>query len=556
MSGANSRQTGGSPYDTSIANSIFGSSYARRQSLRKLLRLATAGRRGAPNEPDPRLARRRALYVIAAILIAVSVWIQFPLLLVCGLLVLGITVVPEIWYRFGLRGLTVSHEIESSRVHFGDVVTVPLTLENRSLLPLPMVESTDGFPEALPVLGLRLSHSTRTGIASLTRTLRLWTYQRVRRRYYLRATQRGAFTFGPTVISITDPFGVLTREQLFDTSRALLVHPLVAPLERFGLEPRAIFGEYESRVRLLEDPLRIAGVREYVPGDDPRRVHWKATARLGTLQSKVLDPSTQRTVIIALDVRTFNRAQLGWDPDLAEYGIAVAASVAAWAARHGYAVGLIANGVFSSVNPDAEGRTERPFATVRSSDVPRLRLAPSARPEQLTRILDSLARLIMFGGAPMGPLLASEMRSAPSGASIVYVGLESLVDATTLIALRRAKLHGHGVSLVLTSRDIGDPLGDADTSHDLHVIGFPVYHVGGRERWRALLAETLHDLPTRMAVDTLTEAQLTAERELIKQKRQERLEHKRMTTVNEHTHVPEPQQRSADVEQTPTLAQP
>lgn len=555
MNDANSRQTGGSPYDASVANSMFGGSYAGRQSVRKLLRRAASQKR-TPSEPDPRLERRRPLYVIAAILIGLSVWIQFPLLLVCGLLVLGIAAVPEVWYRFGLRGLAVTHEIESSRVHFGDIVTVPLTLENRSLLPLPMVESTDGFPEALPVLGLRLGHSTRTGVASLTRAMRLWAYQRVRRRYYLRATQRGAFTFGPTVISVTDPFGVIAREQSFDTSRALLVHPLVAPLERFGLEPRAIFGEHESRVRLLEDPLRIAGVREYVPGDDPRRVHWKATARLGALQSKVLDPSTQRTVIIALDVRTFNRAQLGWDPDLAEYGIAVAASVAAWATRHGYAVGLIANGVFSSINPDAEGRMERQSASVRSSDVPRLRLAPSARPEQLTRMLDSLARLIMFGGAQMGPLLASEMRSAPSGASLVYVGLESLVDATTLIALRRAKMNGHIVSLVLTSRESGDPLGDADTSHDLHVTGFPVYHVGGRERWRALMAEALHDLPARMAVDTPTEAQLTAERELIKQKRQERLERTRTATPNEQAISPDTQRRSADVEQTPTLAQP
>ncbi len=509
-----------------------------------------------PSEPDERLERRRPLYLIAALLIGLSIWIQFPLLFVCGLLVLGIAAVPEIWYRFGLRGLTVSHEVESSRVNFGDIVTLPLTLENRSLLPLPIVESIDGFPEALPVLGLRLGHSTHASMAALARTLRLWAYQRVRRRYYVLATQRGAFTFGPTWISVADPFGVITRDVTFDTQRAVLVHPLVAPLERFGIEPRAIFGEHESRVRLLEDPLRIAGVREYVPGDDPRRVHWKATARLGTLQSKVLDPSTQRTVIIALDVRTFNRAQLGWDPDLAEYGIAVAASVAAWAVRHGYAVGLIANGIFSSINPDAEGRLERQSAAARSGESPRLRLAPSARPEHLTRILDSLSRLVMFGGAPMGPLLAQEMRTAPSGASLVYVGLESLVDTTTLIALRRATLNGHGVSLVLTSREIGDPLGDADFTHGLHVTGFPIFRVGGRERWRALMAEALHGLPARTAIEAPNEAHLESERELIKRKQQERQARKDQISLKEQTVSPNTQRRDADAERAPTLVQP
>ena len=77
---------------------------------------------------------------------------------------------------------------------------------------------------------------------------------------------------------------------------------------------------------------------------------------MGALQSKLLDPSTQRTLLIALDVRTFNRAQLGYDPDLAELGIAVAASVAAWATERGYAVGLISNGAISNITPERAGR--------------------------------------------------------------------------------------------------------------------------------------------------------------------------------------------------------
>ena len=533
-----------SAYTASVANSLVGRSMWGRMRMRQLLRLRELPAR-PKTLPDPQLTQRRPLYIIALLLILVGFLTQYALLLVCGLLVLGIAAVPELWYRFGLRGLVITREIESARASFGSVVTVPLTVENRKLLPLPMVETEDTFPEALTVLGVRLGVSSKPGSADLTRSLRLWAYQRVRRRYYLRAIQRGAYALGPTVVRVTDPFGILAREGAFDTTRMLLTHPLIAPLERFGLTPRAIFGDHASRLRLLEDPLRVAGIREYSPGDDPRRVHWKATARLGTLQSKLLDPSTQRTLLIALDVRTFNRAQLGYDPDLAELGISVAASVAAWATERGYAVGLIANGTFSTIGIDTKRLPSPPTPSAgiaAAPTLPRLRLEPAARPEQLTLILDSLARLQLYGGAPMGPLLMHEMRSLPSGATLVYVGLESLVDVPTIAALRRAQSSGHAVSLVLTTRDDDDPFAEPDGARNLNATSLPAHYVGGRARWRALVAEALGDLPPRRAIEIPSDEHLAAERKLIASQRQARVA-RRASRKDDESHAQSDQQR-------------
>jgi uncharacterized protein (DUF58 family) len=484
--------------------------------MRQLLRLRGANP-GERKPADLNLTRRRPLYIIAALLILASALTQYAPILICGLLLLGIALTPELWYRFGLRGLLVTRELENGRVAFGKVITVPLTVENGKLLPLPMVETVDEFPETLTVLGARLGISARPGSALLSRGMRLWAFQRMRRRYYVRAIQRGAYSVGPTLVRVTDPFGILTREETIETRRSLLVHPLIAPLERFDLTPRAIFGDSASRLRLLEDPLRVAGARDYAPGDDPRRVHWKATARLGTLQSKVLDPSTQRTLIIALDVRTFRRAQLGYDPELAELAIAAAASVAAWATERGYAVGLVANSAVSMISAENDGRPQRsqPGAVATAYALPRLRLEPAARPEQLTMILDSLARVLLFGGSSMGSLLTEEMRSAPSGATLVYVGLESLVEVSAIIALRRIRATGRAVSLVLTTRDDDDPFTQDDEAHDLHAVGLPIHYIGGRARWQALVAEALGDLPPRAATDMATDEHLAAERELI-----------------------------------------
>jgi len=491
---------------------------------------------------------------MALLLILASLLTHYALLLVCGLLVLGIAFVPELWYRFGLRGLVVTRETENVRAAFGSVITDTLIAENSKLLPLPMVETEDDLPEPLPVLGARLGLSNRPGSARLTRGLRLWAFQRVRRHQYVRTVQRGVYTLGPTIVRVTDPFGILTREASFDTRRVLLAHPLVAPLDRFGLSPQAIFGDHAARVRLLEDPMRVAGIREYMQGDDPRRVHWKATARLGSLQSKLLDPSTQRALIIALDVRTFSRAQMGYDPDLAELGIATAASVAAWAMEHRYAVGLISNGVFSNVAPDHDGRPLPTHSGSGGLDLPRLRLEPAAHPEQLTRVLDSLARLVLFGGAPMAPLLVHEMRSAPAGAMLVYVGLDSLVDVAAIVALRRVQMSGHAVSLVLTARDADDPFAELDGSRELQGTTLPTHYIGGRARWQAMLAEALGELPARQATDMPSDEQLVVERRLIAEQRQARTA-RRGRRKDDESHA-EPDQERRDDEATQSDAPP
>lgn len=540
------RNAAPSAYTTSVTNSVMGHDIFGRLSVRQLLRISDLLRRGRPADPD--LVARRPLYIIAGLLLLTGALTQFAPIFICGLLLLGIAITPELWYRFGLRGLVVTREMESGHASFGQIVAVPLAVENRKLLPLPMVETVDEFPEDLTVLGARLNLSTRPGSALLPRALRLWAYQRVRRRYYLRAIHRGAFVIGPTHVSVTDPFGILTREEVIDTRRALLVHPPIAPLDRFDLSPRAIFGESASRRRLLEDPLRVAGIREYAPGDDPRRVHWKATARMGALQSKLLDPSTQRTLLIALDVRTFQHAQLGYDPELAELGIAVAASVAAWAAERGYAVGLAANGLVSGVDIQTDGRQDtRSPAGAALQAPPLVRLAPSVRPEQLTLILDSLARVSLFGGQPLGPMLNEAMRTAPTGATLVYVGLESLVDVSALIALRRIQANGHGVLLALTSREDDDPFAQQDAGHDLHAAGLAIHHVGGRARWRSLLAEQLGDLPARRATDEVNPEHLEIERRMIAGQRRARDAWRQRATHEESqdSHA-ETQQRRGD----------
>ena len=363
------------------------------------------------------------------------------------------------------------------------MVEVELRVENRKPMPLPWLEVNDEFPQGLSVIGRQLLPSPRIGRATLRQTLAVSAYQRVRRRYRLLAVERGVFHFGPTVIRTSDPFALLTAEQERDSVATLVAYPLAPSIERLGPAPLTPFGVSRSHLRLLEDPLRVSGVREYLPGDEPRRIHWKATARMGTLQSKLYDPSTRHTLIIFLDLRIWPGANTATDGELTELAISTAASVTAWAQTQGYAVGLCANGA-----PDSIGSAEGESAALQRAGERLLRLAPSANPRQLGVTLDALARLQTLRPARMDALLDYERARIGVGATAVYIGAQTALDDGTLAALRRIQARGHPLTLLLTAADAD---GDAPASEALAGLDWRI--IGGRSLWRKLQREALGD---------------------------------------------------------------
>jgi uncharacterized protein (DUF58 family) len=497
QSRASSRER--APQELDSLNFSSGTVYMRRRIRRFKLR-----NRG---EEDEVLSARRPYYVGIVLLMILSIFFGQALLFIAAILLLAIIVTPEIWYRYGLRQLTVERRPATTRAVFGDTTEISLVVENRKPLPLPSLDIADDFPDALPVVGMRLRLSSKQDTAILSNLVALWAYQRLRRRYRVHAVARGAYRFGPMTLRASDPFGILTREVVLDAPAVLLVHPLVAPLERFGLPSHAPFGERKSPRRLLEDPLRVSGIRAYEPGDEPRRIHWKATARTGTLQSKVYEPATRHTVAIFLETRTYSRAFMGYDPDLVELVISAAASVAMWGLGQGYAVGLYSNGNVAMPELNSEHiasgiATEQPRAAttadatetdwsqqrLRAAATLRLRIPPASRTEQGTRLLDGLARLLPYYGHPMNDIIATEAARLSFGATIVYIGTESAVDVPLILALRQLRARGHEVTLLLARSDLA---GDAVPSNALYLADLPVHYIGGRERWHELEGDVL-----------------------------------------------------------------
>src|SRR5713226_1827276 len=446
----------------------------------------------------------RRWYYLGPLLIAASIPFLQTLLIVVGLLALVVVGTTDIWYTYCLRQLHYQRQFSEQRVLFGEEVSLSLTVENAKLLPLPWLEVEDTIPRALTMAGQQLRVSIIGDTAILDNLFSARWYERVTRRYTIQCNARGVHKFGPAVMRSGDVFGFLSNEETLANWQYLLVYPLVVPLTRFNLPSRHPFGERRAPRRLLEDPSRVIGVRDYAYGDSLRRIHWKATARMMQLQSKVYEATTTYTLVIFLNVNTQFDTMLGIQPELQELAICAAASVSDWAINEGYAVGLYANtlmfmpdeqvhleprkeneqGSASKGNEAAtlpRAREEQgagtPGATVAALlKRRRIHLPPATSEEQRRRIMDVLARIQPYFGSTLEEVIHAERSRLPAGATIIII--TSTVTDQLLDTLTHLKQSGHAVTILFVG----------ENPSPTRLAGLPIYSLGGKTAWENLEA--------------------------------------------------------------------
>jgi uncharacterized protein (DUF58 family) len=158
--------------------------------------------------------------------------------------------------------------------------------------------------------------------------------------YPLTARRRGSYELGPLVVRWGDPFGLTRREAVLADTVELLVHP--------GVEQ----AEDRPLTRMFEDPpvrppisrpwpqgLEFYGMRRYAPGDDVRRVVWRAYARTGQLLVREAEQGITDKVTVLLDQDMTNHTS--GDPSASfEAAVKAAASVGVRHLRDGFSVTL------------------------------------------------------------------------------------------------------------------------------------------------------------------------------------------------------------------------
>jgi uncharacterized protein (DUF58 family) len=302
------------------------------------------------------------------------------------------------------------------RVFHGD--TVAVEYEVGSDRTVPWVSLVDPVPFALGPSVRWVTSLQRNGRAS--------------HRVEFRASRRGLHRLGPTVVSSGDTFGARTVQGRPKAATRLLVYPRIEGIERLGLTPRALEQIRPTKRPSIPDPTRVVGVRDYVAGDTLRHIHWTASARVGSLQVKKLQPSTARTVVLAVDLSWPHHPAPGRRRSM-EIGITAASSIA----HH-----------LVTVSDESVGLrawcTDSPTGRAVMVDLP-----SSRGTQHLSAVLEHLARADLVRREAPGVLL--DPANHQFGSSVVlFTGVIGEGHVAPLIRLRRI---GHEVSVVTTAGD-------------------------------------------------------------------------------------------------------
>lgn len=355
------------------------------------------------------------------------------------------------WSRRSLKGIRFNRSF-ITRAFIGEDVHIKLEIKNNGWLPIPWIR----IHESLPVeLSGPDSFQYVTNIGS--RTHKVYNYQ-------VKARQRGYYPVGPISFWTSDILGLSTSDlRVEGASEYLIVYPKIIHLTKVAFPSKSPLGTMRHHQPIFEDPTRVIGKRDYLPGDSLRRIDWKSTAMTGRMQVKLFEPSIALDTVILLNLNAedyYQRTRIA-DTELA---VVIAASIANWIVGKQQSVGIMVNGI------DPLGKDENPeFIPSRTGR------------NNLMRVLDVLARIKVGKCPDFTEKLRYQRSSLSWGTTLTIItgsANEELIDE-----LFQAKRSGLNVSLILA----GTVPASREIVHRAGFFGIPSVNIP-RERdmdiWR------------------------------------------------------------------------
>lgn len=253
----------------------------------------------------------QSLLALGVVVTAFAVWLNWHEFVQLGAVVLGLLVVGMIWQLLPGRP-TVTLALRPSRMIEGG--TPPAVTLHVQAGASPML-----FPKFTVPVG-RHDVSVRSPFLS--------PFAHHAETFLLPALPRGVHTVGPVSYDKTDPVGLVTRRFGTGSALELFVAPRVTDLTVFaGGLTNDLDGATSQQISMSD--LAFHALREYVPGDDLRHVHWRSSAKAGELLVRQYHETRRGHVTILVDASTTSYRRLR-DFELA---VSVAASIALRAVR-------------------------------------------------------------------------------------------------------------------------------------------------------------------------------------------------------------------------------
>lgn len=151
-------------------------------------------------------------------------------------------------------------------------------------------------------------------------------------------SRRGVIRVGPVRSVRVDPLDLIRSETDWSGHLDLYVHPVTVALDH---DHPGVLRDIEGVTTqdLSSNDVSFHALREYVPGDDRRNIHWLTTARTGRLMVRQFEETRRSHLLIVVSI---NQSDYASDEDL-ERAISVAGSLARNAMHHEREVTIVSS---------------------------------------------------------------------------------------------------------------------------------------------------------------------------------------------------------------------
>ena len=432
-----------------------------------------------------RLTRRGRTFAALGILAILGGYaLSMPILLYAGCFALALPLMAAVFVRSRDSALSVTRRFAFPVVEAGTTSRVTLRVDNNARTALRGVHWADGLPWHpwgtasgwLPPLSARLGGLAQRNAAQLT--------------YSLTPQDRGIFEIGPLALQSGDPLSLALGSWSVGGVTELTVTPRVVALSQSALLAQAGDGEARVLQRRSAGDDDDAMTREYRRGDAMRRVHWRASARHGSLMVRQEEQHSYPEARIIVDTRLAGYPDASrLDSSRLPTGVVAAA---ARSPRFEWAVSMLAS---ASVQLKREGFLVEIIETGPSQLAEASIVHRRAADEQ-----EFLTRLATFGPVDSAPGWWGEpVPSTSAGGSVV--ALVAHPEAETVSYLRRQALPGvFAVAFVVeSSSSFGDFTRTGDPSRpsvgeELRADGWIVISVQAfddvGDAWKLFVAES------------------------------------------------------------------
>jgi uncharacterized protein (DUF58 family) len=220
--------------------------------------------------------------------------------------------------------LLVSRQADPDRVARGEPAAMSLTVRNAGRMRAASMLATDRCGDrVVPVPVLRLRAGADTTVS-----------------YPVPTSRRGVVPVGPLRVTRRDPLGLVVLARPYGDVVPVWVYPRVHPLRAV---PTGAGRSLDGRVDAVpHGSITFDSLREYVVGDELRRVHWRTSARVGELMVRENVDTSLPRIVVLLDNRVVAHPdRVGAVAESFESACEAAASVVTAAVREDLPVVLL-----------------------------------------------------------------------------------------------------------------------------------------------------------------------------------------------------------------------